>query len=66
MADHDCSCLLTEGDCMGMTDKQYSGLLIDQLKSWKKVLELSTKSGDTEVQKVAEIEIEAIADKLRS
>jgi len=66
MAELDKSCLLDGGDTMGMTDKQYKGFLLDQLKAWREVLALAIKAGDTEVQKKVEMEIETINEKLKA
>ncbi len=49
---------------MGMTDTQYKGMLLDQLRDWKQVLELAVKAGSTEIQKKAEEMVEAINKKL--
>lgn len=65
MAGCDYSCLLNGGDCMGMTDSQYRGMLVDQLRDWKEVLEMAMESGDTRVQKKAEEMIEVINEKLK-
>ncbi len=59
------SCLLDGGDCMGMTDNQYKGMLLDQLKSWKQVLELAVKAGNTEIEEKVNEEIAVINEKLK-
>lgn len=65
MAGCDYSCLLNGGEEMGMTDNQYKGFLLNQLKSWKKLLDLAIKAGNTEIQEHAEIEIETLNDMLK-
>lgn len=65
MAERDNSYLLNGGDSVGMTDSQYKGMLLDQLRDWKQVLDLAMKANDTEVQKKAEEMIEAINEKLK-
>lgn len=50
---------------MGMTDSQYKGMLLDQLRDWKIVLEMAVEAGDTKVQKKAEELIENINEKLK-
>ena len=56
------------GDEMGMTDVQYKiqykGMLIDQLRNWKRALELAEKSGDIEAKKLAQENIDDINEKL--
>ena len=65
MAGCDYSCLLDGGETMGMTDSQYKGMLLDQLRDWKVVLDLAIKAGNTEIQKKAEELIESINEKLK-
>lgn len=65
MAEHDNSHLLDGGDPVGMTDSQYKGMLLDQLRDWKVVLDLAVKAGNTEIQKKAEELIEVINEKLK-
>lgn len=50
---------------MGMTNEQYKGFLLTQLKSWKRVLALAIEAGDTKVQKEVENEIETLNDMLK-
>ena len=52
-------------DSMGMTNEQYKGFLLTQLKAWKEVLALAIEAGDTNVQKKVEIEIETQNDMLK-
>lgn len=59
------SCLLNGGDCVGMTDGQYKGILLDQLEDWQDVLELAVKAGNTEIQKAVEKQIAKINEKLK-
>ena len=58
------SSLAFGGEEMGMTDNQYKGMLIDQLRNWKRALELAEKSGDKDVQKLAQENIDDINAKL--
>ena len=57
--------LLNGGDSMGMTDNQYKGLLLDQLKDWKKILEMAIDAGNTDIQKEVELQIAVINEKLK-
>lgn len=50
---------------MGMTNEQYKGFLLTQLKAWKEVLALAIEAGNTNVQKKVEIEIETLNDMLK-
>lgn len=59
------SCLLNGGDCVGMTDGQYKGMLLDELEDWQDVLEMAAKAGNTEIQKKAEKQIAKINEKLK-
>lgn len=59
------TCLLNGGDCVGMTDAQYKGMLLDQLEDWQDILELAIKAGNTEIQKKVEKEIAKIDEKLK-
>ena len=56
------------GEEMGMTDVQYKiqykGMLIDQLRNWKRAMELAEKSGDIEAKKLAQENIDDINEKL--
>jgi hypothetical protein len=65
MAERDNSRLLNGGEEMGMTDNQYKGFLLSQLKSWKRILALAIESGNTEIQEQVEIEIETLNDMLK-
>lgn len=65
MAERDNSRLLDGGDSVGMTDAQYKGMLLDQLKDWETVLELAVKSGNAEIQKEVEKQIAKINEKLK-
>lgn len=65
MAENDYSGLLNGGDIVGMTNEQYKGMLVDQVRPWKRVLELAIEAGNTEIQKVAEEQIEDYNTKLK-
>lgn len=52
-------------NCEGMTDTQYRGFLIDQLKDWEEVLKLADESGNNEIQEKAQQHIDTIIMKLR-
>lgn len=65
MTERNKSILLDGGEEMGMTDAQYKGMLLDQLKSWKRILEMVKSAGNTEVQIEMEKEIELIEEKLK-
>lgn len=65
MAKCDESCLLNGGDCVGMTDGQYKGILLDQLEIWQEILEMAVKAGNTEIQKKVEKQIEKTNEKLK-
>lgn len=55
---------LNGGEEMGMTNEQYKGMLLDQRKSWKEILKLAIKAGNTEIQEKVESELETIDKKL--
>ena len=59
------SCLLNGGDCVGMTDNQYKGMLLDQLQNWRKILDMAIAAGNTDIQKEVEIQIAVINEKLK-
>ena len=59
------SSLAFGGEEMGMIDNQYKGMLIDQLRNWKRALELAEKSGDKDAQKLAQENIDDINAKLK-
>lgn len=65
MAEYNNSPLLNGGEEMGMTDNQYKGILLDQLKSWQEVLDMVIKAGNAEVQKKVEMEIATLNEKLK-
>lgn len=65
MAERDNSRLLNGGEEMGMTNEQYKGFLLNQLKSLKEILVLVTEAGNTEAQKKVELEIETLNDMLK-
>lgn len=65
MTEHNDSSLLKGGDSVGMTDSQYKGMLLDQLRDWKEVLRLAMEAENTEIQKKAEELIENINEKLK-
>lgn len=59
------SCLLNGGEEMGMTDTQFKSFILTQLMSWKEVLELVVKTGDTETVKKVEAQIAALNEMLK-
>lgn len=59
------SCLLNGGDCVGMTDNQYKGMLLDQLEIWQEILELAVKAGNTEIQEKVKKQIAKTNEKLK-
>lgn len=65
MSNCDESCLLNGGDCVGMTDGQYKGILLDQLEDWQEVLDMAVEAGNAEIQKKAEKQIAKINEKLK-
>ena len=65
MAKNNDTCLLNGGDCVGMTDGQYKGILLDQLEDWQEVLEMAITAGNTDIQKKAEKQIAKINQKLK-
>lgn len=65
MSNCDESCLLNGGEEMGMTDTQFKSFILTQLMSWKEVLELVTKTGDTEAVKKVETQITALNEMLK-
>lgn len=65
MAERDNLRLLNGGEEMGMTNEQYKGFLLNQLKSLKEILVLVTEAGNTEAQKKVELEIETLNDMLK-
>ncbi len=65
MTERNDSYLLDGGDSVGMTDSQYKGMLLDQLRDWKQVLDMAVQAGNTEIQKKAEEMIDAINEKLK-
>lgn len=64
MANRNNPAFLNGGDDMGMTNEQYKGLLLDQLREWKKVRDMAIKAGNVEIQKETEEYIEVIHEKL--
>ncbi len=65
MSNCDESCLLNGGEEMGMTDNQYKGLLLDQLKDWRKILDMAIAAGNTDIQKEVEMQIAVLNEKLK-
>lgn len=61
----DNSCLPDGGEEMGMTNEQYKGMLIDQLRSWKRNLELALASNDQSIIKLSREQIEDLEEKLK-
>ena len=66
MAECDYSCLLDGGDTVGMTDKQYKGMLLDQLDNWQEILVLAKNAGNTEIQVKVETQIDTLEQKLKA
>lgn len=54
------------GIYVGMSDIQYKGWLIDQLREWKRVSILAEKNSDTEVKQLADEMIHDIQLKLKT
>jgi len=52
------------GEEMGMTDIQYKGMLMDQLRVFKDILKLAVEHGDKEIQEKVEEQIADIRVKL--
>ena len=50
---------------MGMTDNQYKGLLLEDLKNWEEVLEMAQDAEAKEIIKKAEKQIKKINEKLK-
>lgn len=65
MSEYDESYLPNGGDSMGMTDNQYKGMLLDQLKAWQEVLKMAIRAENAEIKEKAETEIEFINQKLK-
>ena len=65
MAEYYESDLLDGDDSTGMTDNQYKGMLIDQLREWKRVLELAIAEESPQIIKLAEEQIEDLNAKLK-
>ena len=61
----DNSCLPDGGEEMGMTNEQYKGMLIDQLRSWKRNLELALASNNQSIIKLSREQIEDLEEKLK-
>mgnify|MGYP000709013043 CR=1 FL=1 len=57
--------LLNGGEERGMTDNQYRGLLLDQMKDWRKILEMARAAGNTDIQKEVEMQIAVLNEKLK-
>ena len=45
---------------MGMTDKQYKGMLLEDLENWKEMLELVRESGNEKAVRKAQQQIDKI------
>ena len=66
MAERNEFAFLNGGEEMGMTDKQYKGMLLDQLKSWKRISDMAKAAGNTDIQAEADNEIATINEKLKA
>ena len=51
---------------MGMTDKQYKGMLLEDLENWKEILEIVKEAGNEKAIKKAQQQIEKINEKLKA
>ena len=50
---------------MGMTDKQFQAMLIDELEDWEELLSLMKASKNEEAVKKAEQKIQKIKEKMK-
>ncbi len=50
---------------MGMTNEQYKGILLDQLKDWEEVLELAQETKEERLIKKIQKQIGIINEKLK-
>ena len=50
---------------MGMTDKQYKGMLLDQLEDWQEILDMIGEADDDEIREKIEKQIKKINEKLK-
>ena len=65
MTEYNKSAFLNGGEIMGMTNEQYKGMLLDQMKSWKRILAMAKAAGNTDIQAEVEVEIETLDEKLK-
>ena len=52
-------------ESMGMTNKQYKGMLLDELEDWQEVLELAEEEHNEKVIRKAKKQIAKINEKLK-
>ena len=45
MAERNNSYFLNGGEEMGMTDNQYKGMLLDQMETWERILDMAKAAG---------------------
>lgn len=50
---------------MGMTDNQYKGMLLDQMETWERILDMAKAAGNTDIQAEVEKQIAKINEKLK-
>ena len=65
MAERNNSYLLNGGEEMGMTDNQYKGMLLDQMETWERILDMAKAAGNTDIQVEVEKQIAKINEKLK-
>ena len=51
---------------MGMTDKQFQAMLIDELEDWQELLAVVKAAGNEEAVELAERKIEKINEKMKA
>ena len=51
---------------MGMTDKQYKGMLMDELEDWQEILEIVREAGIEDAIKKAQQKIDKINEKIKA
>lgn len=51
---------------MGVTDRQYEGMLLEDLENWKEMLELVRESGNEKAVRKAQQQIDKINEKLKA
>jgi len=66
MAERNNSYLLNGGEEMGMTDNQYKGMLLDQMETWERILDMAKAAGNNEkIIEKAEKQVSKINEKLK-